>query len=742
MNKQNKVDPFTGLTKYVDGVPIITNMVKEIFKDLTGPKQCQAKDGTSLNIFSGAGDLEIHVFDKGVDEVVIELQITPTGRYFRIHDHAALVDNLGIQWNWGACRDNGQWRYHLATKLRVEELGGSRNTLLREQLKQVRLWHAEVSPLRTPTFDLRKIRALYESYSEVLVPVVPWQYDGEPGKAMSAWAERVAQLVYSGLAVAVPAESTVEQELALAVLAQSLFHIREKSLGMVIRSSLDGDRLLQAVTKAPGIVAVPVRILQMTINAYQLGNEMHNVLESLSGAGAPCVFYGSYSELQGVFQGGQGAVHDPLKPVVSRLPDLPLAVFIAFAVECECCKKDIVSVSAKRDMCIKTAEALDTLDEDNARRLVKQTAAYVVQQAVATKQSVEARKFVSFLDTRVETLGGLNHSPQITKISPIRKKMIECFTDPGFLSFLTDNLVGQDDALQEISEKLMKEALTRPPHQPLRIALVGEPGTGKSQCLVLLAKKLNMIFEGIDMAQFSCTEMAKTQLFGSSPGYVGSNEAGRLEHIAKNFTGVVVECSDLDHAHPTVQREVGDCFLSIFESGTAQNGKGQCFSCANTIFGFTLNLPEGKDERMFHRTGFGNAPSREEVQRNVRRELKGMISGAFWSRMGDPVLFCPINEHGACVEILRRALADGARSVLRNFGVAEAQVTVETQTAAHVMATGMAPGAGSNARGLLDLGRACASEAVLTFMRSGPVINVSAFELVVDNGGRVVMRLK
>jgi hypothetical protein len=426
---------------------------------------------------------------------------------------------------------------------------------------------------------------------------------------------------------------------------------------------------------------------------------------------------------------------------VCRLPDLPLEEVIAFAVARECRRVKTGGPQFIGDVQREVADALAGQPDGNARRLVGRVTAHVVSGKLKGRSTGSPRQFVASLGGLTETLGGLSRRPRVRRSPSVQQRMVERVTHPDFLPFLEEHLLGQGAALKEFRMNLVREVTTRPSHQPLRVSSLGEPGTGKSQSLGLLAQWLDIPYVNIDMASLPDPHMAMTQLLGSGTGFVGSDQAGRLERIARHFEGAVVECSDLDHAHTSVQSTVGDLFLSAFETGEAQSGQGHMFSCANLIFAFTLNLPDGKDERMYQRMGFGKAPTHEEVRKDVRRELKHLMSGAFWSRMGDPVLFAPLTGE-VRAEIVRRAMLDAAQTGLERLGITDVLVEVTEATAAAILERSEAPGAGFGARGLLELARTQAACAVVACVQGGWTGSGNSYELVIDADGQTVLRRK
>jgi ATP-dependent Clp protease ATP-binding subunit ClpA len=201
---------------------------------------------------------------------------------------------------------------------------------------------------------------------------------------------------------------------------------------------------------------------------------------------------------------------------------------------------------------------------------------------------------------------------------------------------------------------------------------------------------------------------------------------------------VVCEISDIDHAAPDVRSALADLFLMILETGEAQSAKGNMFSCAQLILAFTMNLPEGKDETVLKGLGFGGAPSWREVQRRVSGEIKDMLSSAFLSRVGTPVVFRPLDEE-ALATVVERAIDGALRTAAERMGTAVAGVDLEAGLGAHVLRSLDADTTAFGARVLLEHGRLLAADAFLDLRQSGAIPTGALLTVTAsDHGGLVI----
>lgn len=337
-----------------------------------------------------------------------------------------------------------------------------------------------------------------------------------------------------------------------------------------------------------------------------------------------------------------------------------------------------------------------------------------------------------------ETFGGLSTTSRAQRHAWVQRAFLSRLTSPDLLPFLQERISGQDAALAQVAANLQRQVQTGSLCQPLRLGALGPSGTGKSETANLLAKWLDVPFVNLDAASMSDTHTAMAQTLGSGRGIVDSDQPGRLEQVAKLHNGCVLEISDLDHAVAGVGAALSDLFLQVLQTGFAQAAKGAMFDCTNVVLIFTLNLPDGKDERIFQPTGFAKAPSLESVRREAQRQLRKLFSAAFWGRVGEPVLFGPL-PGDARETLLRRALERAAQTALERCGVKGVTVRTASGCAREILAGPGAPSNSFGARGLMELGEQRAAQAVLGYLRAGGQPR-GELELINDTDGHTVLR--
>lgn len=562
--------------------------------------------------------------------------------------------------------------------------------------------------------DLQK---LY-STSATLTPVYPWKVESDSlSSTLHGWAEDVLDILNGGASVALSCTDPVTLDFSLALLAAAI-HKGGLSLGSIKPPVVDSKNLIEIVTTAPGFVAVPVLKLSLGTNAYEMGNEMRSLLSTLTETQKPAVFTGNHGQLQAVFHGGQGGGNDPLFPVICHTPTVPIEVLVYYSIDWAGRLSGGISAIARNELASQLLDAVMALAPEKRLRVLPTVARRMVKGWMNGKTVKDAPSYALKVGSFSETLGGISPGPRAKRSAEVQQRLISTLTDPELLPYLKSELLAQDRALEQLVSRLTMECLTRPAHQPLRYCVQGTPGTGKSESAALIAERLGVPLVNIDAASIPDYYTAAAQLLGSGRGIVGSYQSGRLEQAAKHHAGVIIEVSDLDHATPAVRSALADLFLQVLEVGEATSAVGATFSCANVIFAFTMNLPNGMDELVRRTIGFAHTATERDVAARVSNEIKDMLSSAFLSRVGTPILFDPLDGKalGRVVEVaIRKAIT----AATERMGHRIEGVEVAEGTGACLMACLESSALSTGARLLLEQGRTKAADAFMRLYRSG-----------------------
>jgi hypothetical protein len=680
-------------------------------------------DGSSFHSRIGEGKPAMGILSvsgKIVDDTVIEVRMelvrgpknirVPSGSFFKhLSGMGDKIRLLPPQEETG-CDVSSLW---VELKAKASPMTLARAAAFLDEVKRLdelaRSLQEELPVLKSDS-DLKE---LYKEVADILEPIRALLEDDEiqAGPELVSWAHETWDFLSGSASVAIVSAYSVVVDFALSVLALVSQKVG-KSLGQFMPPAINARKLLELARKAPGIVVLPAVRISLGTNPYELGNEMLTLLSALSAANKPVIFTGTLEELQTVFAGGQGARNDPRFPVVLHLPDVALEPLAQFAIRSAGQAVGGLSQRAEFELTEMTLEAINGVSCGEQKIILPMVANKNVNAWSNEKKNTisQAKKFASNISEASETLGGLSPNPRVARKVEVQERFTGAMSDTGLLDYLKEHLWAQDKALEQLVTHLTKESLTRPTHQPLRYCAQGTPGTGKSESAVLLARKLDIPYVIIDAASMPDYHTAASQLLGSGRGIVMSHQPGRLEQCAKHHTGALVEVSDLDHAVPSVRAVLADLFLQLLETGEGQSATGGRFSCANLIFAFTMNLPGGMDEAVRKGIGFHNSPTRQDVSKRVVSEIKMMLSSAFVSRIGSPVLFEPLDGQ-ALAAIVERAVKSAILSAATRLHVRIPEVVLEENLGAKVIASLEASITSFGARALLEHGRSLAANA-------------------------------
>ena len=571
--------------------------------------------------------------------------------------------------------------------------------------------------------DHSALAKLYEKVAEHLEPVHPLDLClADLDKPLADWARAALDFAQGHASLALSAPQAVVEHYALAALSL-VAREYDMTLGRLLPPSISTKSLAELAKKAPGLAVIPAVRISMGTSPYELNQEVSSLLVALTHAGTPVVFTGTQEQLQAVFGGGQGGAAEPLQPVVLHPPEIELDALVRFAVRTAASQAGGLSSAASDRVTKHVAEALMRVTPSSQRRVLPMLAARLVREASrgAKGAAVSAPAYAECITAQTETLAGLSPRPRGARRAEVQQNFLRVLSDPALAGHLQEQLLGQDRALDELAARLRTECLTRPLHQPLRYCAQGTPATGKSESAALVAARLEIPYINVDAASMPDYYSAAAQLLGSGRGIVGSYQSGRLEQAAKYHRGALIEVSDLDHAVPAVRSALADLFLQILETGEGQSATGVMFSCANLVFAFTMNLPDGLDETVRRSIGFLDTLTHRDITRQVSTHIKQMLSGAFLSRVGTPILFEPL-DGSALAAILERTMRAALLAAADRLQLRVADVTVEPGTGAALLASLPASVTAFGARALLEHGRCLAAQAFLQLPAEGATL--------------------
>ena len=197
---------------------------------------------------------------------------------------------------------------------------------------------------------------------------------------------------------------------------------------------------------------------------------------------------------------------------------------------------------------------------------------------------------------------------------------------------------GQDIAVTKISSALKGwYAGLKDDNGPIAsFMFCGPTGTGKTYTSSVLA---DFLFPGESaLVRIDCAEYSEksnvSKLIGSSPGYVGYEEGGRLEKELPAKNKCVLLFDEIEKAHS----DLHNILLSAMDSGFVTTGRGKKISFKNCIIIMTTNAASNLSEKSVS-IGFEKHFCNKKDDKTVVKELNKYFSREFLGRINEIVYF-------------------------------------------------------------------------------------------------------
>ncbi len=226
-------------------------------------------------------------------------------------------------------------------------------------------------------------------------------------------------------------------------------------------------------------------------------------------------------------------------------------------------------------------------------------------------------------------------------------------------SILHERVVGQDEAVQKVSEAILRaRAGIANPNRPIgSFMFLGPTGVGKTELAKTLAATLfddekNMI--RLDMSEYM-EKFSVTRLIGAPPGYVGYEEGGQLTEAVRRKPYSVVLFDEVEKAHP----DVFNILLQVLDDGRVTDSQGRLIDFKNTVIILTSNL----GSQVILKSIAENKEITENARDNIDMILKQHFRPEFLNRLDEIICFKALDKEVVfgIVELILKGLINRVR---------------------------------------------------------------------------------
>lgn len=204
------------------------------------------------------------------------------------------------------------------------------------------------------------------------------------------------------------------------------------------------------------------------------------------------------------------------------------------------------------------------------------------------------------------------------------------------------SVIGHDSNIEAVfrAVKIHKAGLKADFNKPIgSYMFIGPTGVGKTHLAQQLAEKLGMELIRFDMGEFS-EEISVAKIIGTSAGYVGYDEGGRLVNEVRKNPRSVILFDEIEKAHSKVY----DTLLQVMDAGIITDGKGVSADFKECIIIFTSNVGVAEALAKKPTVGFVSSTTAEMAKESITAAFEKAFSPEFRNRLTKTMMFEAIDE--------------------------------------------------------------------------------------------------
>jgi ATP-dependent Clp protease ATP-binding subunit ClpA len=204
---------------------------------------------------------------------------------------------------------------------------------------------------------------------------------------------------------------------------------------------------------------------------------------------------------------------------------------------------------------------------------------------------------------------------------------------------LNEYVYGQREVCQDVARQIRTRFARETRDKPIGVFLLaGPPATGKTWFAKVLSEALYgpKTVVHYDMTAFSQPHTV-SQLFGSPPGYAGSDHFGELTAALRAKSDRVILLDEFEKAHVEVQRK----FLTAWNDGfVTEASTGEKVSTVNAVFVLTTNAAANQIRELTNQ----HEGDRVALSRACKAALRSSFPPEVMSRIDYVFPFVPLGD--------------------------------------------------------------------------------------------------